>query len=339
MKLSICIHQFFDKYLPRLKGVSEQTACSYRDTFTLFLPFAASYYSITIDSLTIEHLSFDLILAFLNYLETQRNNIPRTRNQRLATLKSFAKMIRLMYPEGREIAETIINIPQMRTQKPLIGFLYPDELLKVYEGVNIKRNGGFRDYTLLHLLVDSGARASEIATLNLDYFDFQKRTLIIVGKANRYRLIELWPKTTELITTYITKYRKEPKPLFRHRLFINQRGEELTRYGVNRLCKKHLTRALPTKRFKELNPAHSFRHSCAVNMLQQGCSLTEIRNRLGHENIESTMVYLKLDLSRRRKIQKDFIEYTQSLLKFDSKIEELLDWENKEKTLDWLDSL
>jgi hypothetical protein len=74
-------------------------------------------------------------------------------------------------------------------------------------------------------------------------------------------------------------------------------------------------------------------------MLQQGCSLTEIRNRLGHENIESTMVYLKLDLSRRRKIQKDFIEYTQSLLKFDSKIEELLDWENKEKTLDWLDSL
>jgi site-specific recombinase XerD len=339
MRLSACIHQFFDHYLPRLKGVSEHTVCAYRDTFTLFLPFAASYHSINIDSLTIDHLSFDLILAFLHYLKTQRNNIARTRNLRLAALKSFAKMIRLMYPEEKKIAEKILNIPQKRTQKPLIGFLSQEEILKVYQVVDIKKNDGFRDYTLLHLLADSGARASEIATLNLDYFDFQKKTLSIVGKGNRYRLIELWPKTTELIKLYITQYRNQPKPLYRNRLFINQRGEELTRYGIYRLCKKYLTMALSAKHLKGLNPAHSFRHACAVNMLQEGCSLTEIQNRLGHENIESTMIYLKLNISRRRNIQKKFIDYTQSFLKFDPKIEELLDWENKEKTLDWLDNL
>jgi hypothetical protein len=89
----------------------------------------------------------------------------------------------------------------------------------------------------------------------------------------------------------------------------------------------------------DINPVHSLRHSCAVNMLASGASITDIKNRLGHVNIQSTMVYLKLDLSRRREVQKNFIEYTQSLITFDPKITELIDWENKEDTLSWLDSL
>ncbi len=93
------------------------------------------------------------------------------------------------------------------------------------------------------------------------------------------------------------------------------------------------------KRLNDLSPAHSFRHSCAVNMLSSGASLTEIKNHLGHENLESTMVYLKLNLSRKRQVQKKFVEYTQSILSDDPKIEKLIDWENKEETLNWLDSL
>jgi integrase/recombinase XerD len=335
MKLSVCLHQFFGQYLPRIKGVSEHTIKTYRDTFSLFLPFAAQYHSVKIDSLRLKHLSSGLICAFLDHLETDRNNIARTRNLRLATLKSFAKMIRLMYPEKRKIAERILNIPQKRTQKLLIGFLYQEEMLTV----DLKRKGGFRDYALLHLLYDSGARATEIATLNLDYFDPQKKTLAILGKGNRYRLIELWPKTAQLINSYITKYRTRPKPLHRHRLFINQRGEELTRHGIHRICQKHLSRALSPKRVKQLNPAHGFRHSAAMNMLCSGASISDIKNRLGHEKLQSTMIYLHLDLSRRRQVQKKFIEYTQSILAGDPKIEELLDWENKQETLAWLDSL
>lgn len=339
MKLSICIHQFFDQYLPCIKGASKDTIKAYRDTFTIFLPFAARYHSIKIESLRIEHLSFDLILAFLDYLETNRNNIARTRNHRLATLKSFAKMIRLMYPEQREAIENILSMPEKRAQKILIGFMHHEEVLKVFEAVNLKKKEGFRDFCLLHLLYDSGARASEIATINLDYFDSQKRTLSILGKGNRYRQIELWPKTAELLDMYITKYRATPKPPYKHRLFINQRGTEFTRHGIHRICKKYLSMALPAKRIRDINPVHSFRHSCAVNMLCSGASVTEIKNRLGHENIQSTMIYLKLDLSRRREVQKEFIEYTRSVIKFDPKIDELIGWENKEDTLAWLDSL
>ncbi len=248
-------------------------------------------------------------------------------------------MIRLLYPEHRQTAEMILNIPQKRCQKRLIGFLTHDEVLKVFGAVDLKRKEGFRDYTILHLLYDSGARASEIAALKLEDFDPQKRTLAVLGKGNRYRLIALWPKTTVLVKWYIENYRLAAKVLYKDSLFLNQRKEPLTRHGIHRICKKHLKKSFTEKRLKYINPVHSFRHSCAVNMLLSGASLTEIKNHLGHENLGSTMIYLHMNLPQKREVQKRFIEYTQSNLSDDSKIDELIDWENKEEILNWLDSL
>ncbi|MFH0924309.1 MAG: tyrosine-type recombinase/integrase, partial [bacterium] len=84
---------------------------------------------------------------------------------------------------------------------------------------------------------------------------------------------------------------------------------------------------------------HSFRHSCAVNRLYNGESLTDIRNRLGHENLETTMIYLKLDISHKRESQKKLLSHFQTKIGLDPKIEELFTEENKQKTLAWLDSL
>ncbi len=244
-----------------------------------------------------------------------------------------------MYPEKKELAEKIIDIPQKRTQKQLIGFLYPDEILKTLQRVELKKSDGFRDYTILHLLNDSGARASEVATLNIDYFNPHKKTLAILGKGNRHRLIEIWPKTIQLIELYISKYRTTPKPLYQHRIFINQRGEEFTRHGIYRLCKKYLSTALDPKRLKEINPVHSFRHSCAMRILHKDKDLSKVQKRLGHENIQTSTLYTHLDINYKRELQKQFDEYTQSVLTHDPKIEELIDWENKEDIMDWLDSL
>ncbi len=107
--------------------------------------------------------------------------------------------------------------------------------MQVFKAVDLRRKEGFRDYTLLHLLFDSGARASEIATLNLDYFNQQQSTLAVLGKGNRYRLIEIEAKTSQLLKLYISKYRINPKPLYQHRIFINQRREEVTRHGIYRI--------------------------------------------------------------------------------------------------------
>lgn len=339
MKLSSCLYQYFYEYLPQIKGTSEHSIKAYRQTFSLLLHFLADFNSIKIKSLKIEHLTTGAILAFLHYLETDRNNTVQTRNSRLAVIKSLAKMIRFMHKDKKHIAEAILTIPQKRAQKKLMGFLYPEEIMNVFNAVDLKKKEGVRDFTILHLLYDSGARASEIAALELDYFDPINETIAVLGKGNRYRLINLWPKTASLISDYIANHRIDPIRLFAHRLFINQRKRGLTRYGINRICKNHLAKALPPKRLKNLSPVHCFRHSCAVKMLTSGSAVSDIKNRLGHQSVESTMIYLQLDLSRKRSIQKKFTEYTESKVKPNSKVDELIGCLNSSDILDWLDRL
>ncbi|MBS3779900.1 MAG: tyrosine-type recombinase/integrase [Desulfovermiculus sp.] len=158
------------------------------------------------------------------------------------------------------------------------------------------------------------------------------------SKGSRYRQIKLWPKTTQLLSMYIQKYRLKPKPMHQDVLFLNQRRQGFTRHGIYRLCQKYLLLALGEDKLKGLNPVHCFRHSCAIYMLGTGHSLTDIKNHLGHENLQSTMIYLKMDISRKRELQKSFIVYTQNLTQ-DEKLDELLDWENEQETLNWLDTL
>ncbi len=339
MKLSDCLHQFFSKYLPEVKGVSKETIKTYRDAFTLLLPFAASYYSIGIDELKTKQLSLKLILAFLNNLEKERANSARTRNQRLAALKSLAKMILLFYPQDKNIAETILNIPSKRYQKRLVGFLTEEELLEIFSSVDVKQKEGFRDYTILHILYDSGLRASEIANCTIDNFKAGENSLTIVGKGNRFRQINLSNKISELLDEYIKKYRPLPKTVCKDIIFINQRCHGFTRFGIHRLCQKYLSKTLSEKRLKELSAVHSFRHACAVRMLYSGKSITEIRNHLGHENIDTTMIYLKLNISHKREVHKRMNDHLRLSMKLDPKIEEFFGHEKEEDILNWLDSL
>jgi site-specific recombinase XerD len=175
--------------------------------------------------------------------------------------------------------------------------------------------------------------------LNVDYFNPSQKTLTILGKANKFRLIKLGQKTTDLLKRYITQYRPHPKPIYQQRLFFNKHGRPLTRKGIYLMCQKYLSIALNPKRLKMIHPVHSFRHACAINMLASGKALSDVKNHLGHEHIESTMIYLKMDLRTKRAALKKFIEYSQSTLEHDPKIDELIDWEHKKETLDWLDSL
>ena len=339
MRLTSCVQQFFNLYHFRIKGSSQRTIKAYREALALFLPFAAKYYAIKVASLSIDHLTLDVILSFLDYLQSDRSNAANTRNQRLAVIKSLAKMIRLMYPQKREIADIILAIPQKKSQKKIVAFLYIEEIFAVYDAVDLKKPLGFRDYTIVHLLADSGARASEVAMLNLDYFNPTQKTLTILGKGDKFRLIKLAPKTTDLLKRYITQHRPHPKPIYQPSLFINKHGRALTRKGIYLMCQKYLSIALKPKRLKMIHPVHSFRHACAMNLLASGKSVSDVKNHLGHENVESTMIYLKMDLRTKRAVQKKFIEYNQSTLKHDPKIDELIDWEHKKETLAWLDSL
>ncbi len=339
MRLADCLHDFFRRYLPDIKGAGRNTIDSYRRTFSLFLKFAAARRKTAPGKLQISHMTSDLIFAFLNHLEKDRGNSARTRNCRLAAIKSFARMLRLLHPGHAQTAGRILNIPQKRCQKRLIGFLTHDEVIRVFESVDLKRKEGFRDYAILHLLYDSGIRAAELAALKPDDFDPGNRTLAVTGKGERFRLVRLRPKTAELLESYIEKHRPEPRIPHEKSLFVNQRKEALTRHGVSRICGKHLKKCFSGKRLASISPAHSFRHSCAVAMLLAGEPLTNIKNHLGHEKLSSTMIYLHMDLSRKREVQKRFIDYSLARLGDDPKVKELIGWEDRDEILNWLDSL
>ena len=132
MNLSVCIRRFFGQYLTEIKANSPRTVLAYRDAVKLLLPYAAAYHHVKIESLQVEHLTFDLVLSFLNHLEKDRKNIVRTRNNRLAAVKSLARMIRLLYPEYRDMAERILNIQQKRAQKNINRIFDPPGS---YEGI------------------------------------------------------------------------------------------------------------------------------------------------------------------------------------------------------------
>jgi site-specific recombinase XerD len=339
MRLLPIVGRFFSSWLSGIKGASPNTSKTYREAFSLLLPFVARRAKVEPRSLTVEHLSRDAVLDFLHFLEKERGVSARTRNCRLAAIKSFAAMLRLMHPEKRPIADAILDIPQKRETKKPIGWLYPDEVAAILKDVDLKRPLGFRDWCMLRLLYDSGARASEIANLNLDSFDPRDKTLSIMGKGARFRQIEIEDRTAEALEVYVQRHRKAPAPTSPLRLFVSLRGAGLTRHGIYRVCDKYLKRTLSAKRLADLNPVHSFRHGCAVRMLASGRSIVEIKNRLGHQNVESTMVYLNLDVSALRRVQKRFEHYAEPIFAGNAQIEEMIDWENRQEVVAWLDSL
>ena len=121
MKLSSCIIQFVHQYLPHIKGSSRQTIKAYQDTLAHFISFAAGTLAIKSASLRLAHLTPDMVIAFLDHLETERKISARTRNHRLAAIKSLAKMVRFMYPLHGDMAVRMLHRPQMRWRKKLIG--------------------------------------------------------------------------------------------------------------------------------------------------------------------------------------------------------------------------
>jgi len=196
-------------------------------------------------------------------------------------------------------------------------FLRPQEIQRLFAGLKLSTPSHIRTYAMIHLAYCLGLRPFEITRITLDDISFRKRELLV-------------------------KTRKGNNPMTlpnQDRLFINQRGQELTRHGIYRICRKYLEKALPKKRLKTINPVHSFRHTCAVHMLYRGDSVTDIKNHLGHENIQSSTVYLHLDLKRRRQIQDRFLKHMKSVLTDDQKIDDLLQPENNTDIMDWLDSL
>jgi integrase/recombinase XerD len=159
------IQAFFAEHLCHHKRVSPQTMTSYRDTFRLLLNFVKEATGKAPSSLHVHDLDAPMVLQFLDYLEHHRGNAIRSRNMRLAAIRSFARFLALRAPESVAIATRVLAIPGKRADKKLIGALTRPEVEALLAAPDRSTWGGRRDYALLLTLYNSGARVSEVTTL------------------------------------------------------------------------------------------------------------------------------------------------------------------------------
>lgn len=294
------LQRFFAEHLVHHKRASLQTVASYRDTFRLLLEFVQQQCHIEPSALRVTDLDVPVILRFLDYLESERKNSVRSRNLRLAAIRSFSRLMALREPALVDLAARILAIPVKRSERKLVGYLNRMEVEAILAAPDLSKWQGRRDYALLLTLYNSGARVSELISLQQSQTHFgSSNALTLFGKGRKERTVPLWTKTARVLQNW---FRERPATSTSN-AFPNARGGPLSRDGVNyilQLAVQRAAMACPSLSSKRISP-HTVRHSTAMHLLQSGVDITVIALWLGHESIETTHTYLEADLAMKEK--------------------------------------
>jgi site-specific recombinase XerD len=331
--LGMALKDFFYNYLRQLRGMSSHTILSYRDSLKLLLVFVAQQKKIAVSDLRIENIGVNEIISFLDHLETTRSNGIGTRNIRLSAIHSCFRYIATMYPEYLDQSQRILSIPFKRMPMRTIQYLEFEEVKAVLQAVDRSTLDGRRDYTLLALMFNTGARVQEIVDLKATDLELSTPFSVrIYGKGQKERICPIWPETAHVLREYVEERgidTREPVTVF-----TNHIGGHLTRFGARYILAKHLRKAAQTRPSlgkKRLHP-HSMRHSTAVHLLKSGVDLSSIANWLGHTSINTTNKYATMDLEMKR----NALAKAKPLGK---KVNPKSSWRKRPDILAWLESL
>jgi site-specific recombinase XerD len=297
---SALVQQFFTDYLLAQRAMSPNTVASYRDTMLLFLEFVHEHLGKTPTELRLVDIEPDLILAFLDDLERQRNNSVRSRNLRLTALRAFLK-----FAGRRDVAsllaiERALGVPMKRFERPMLGFLSRAEMLAVI-GQPGSTWTAQRDHLLLTMLYNTGARVSEIIAVRVaDVVLDASACVHLHGKGRKQRAVPLWKSTVQEVRAWL---RCNPPLAANAPLLPNRDGHAMTRSNVNQRLHVAVTRAAeayPALAKRRVSP-HTIRHTTAMHMLQSGVAFSVIALWLGHESPTTTHRYVEADLTMKEK--------------------------------------
>jgi integrase/recombinase XerD len=299
--LARALQGFFNDYLPRLRGLSPHTLRSYRDTLVLLLRFLAASKGIEPARLDLGDIHPEDVVNFLCHLESTRHNKTSTRNVRLAAIHAFFYHVAALFPDRLEQAQRMLSIPLKRAETQPVDYLEYEEICAVLESLDRATPEGRRDYALLATMFNTGARVQEIIDLRVSDCQLIKPFQVrLSGKGRKVRICPLWPQTAEILCDLCAE-----KGLPHHAstpLFLNHRGEPLTRFGVRYILARQCERAravCPALAHKRLHP-HSMRHSTAVYLLKSGVDLVTVSQWLGHASINTTNRYATIDMEIKR---------------------------------------
>ncbi len=286
------LHSFFADHLVTVKGLRPASVRSYRDTIRLFLSFAASGKSCKITRLAAGDLTFDRVIKFLRYLEQDRHNHIRTRNQRLAALHTLFEYIAGRSPEMLAVCQQVAAIPMKRAAPPETRFPERDEVEQLLR--HLPRNGrlALRDRALLLFPYNTGARAQEVADLRAGHLDLGQHPLVrLHGKGDKWRTCPLWHQTAELLNSLLAVSAPPPAP---DAAVFTARGQPLTRFGIYKIVRRHGASLDDPRTARRISP-HTFRHTAAVHLLEAGVEVNVIRGWLGHADLSTTNRYAEIN--------------------------------------------
>lgn len=315
---------FFAEHLVVHKHASAQTIASYRDTFRLLLQFMHNRTGIPPAALPSTAVDADCVLEFLNHVERDRGCSVRSRNNRLAAIRTFFRFVSLQDPTSLGMVTRIMAIPNKRYEKKLVGFLSRDEVKALIAAPDSETWSGRRDHAFLLTLHNTGGRISEIIGLRRRQINLDAGpTVQLFGKGRKERVVPLWDETARVLRAWFRELEDIPDAI----IFPSVRNQPLSRDGADYILNRAVGAALtscPSLANKSVSP-HVLRHSTAMHLLQSGVDLAVIALWLGHENLQTTNVYITADLaSKERALERlepipgSFARYqaTDSLLAF-----------------------
>lgn len=296
------LRRFLVEYMVSEKNYSSRTRQSYRDAYRLLLPFASQFVSKPVDRLTVEDLSVECLTGFLESLEKDRGCGVRTRNQRLAAISSLAGYVADHAPELVEWCRKARTIPLKKSERREITYFERREIEEIIASADVRTEQGRRDHAVLQFLYNTGARADEAANMKVRDVKYGFRaddaTLVeLFGKGCKRRTCPLWKTTADELSRLI-RGRDGDQPLF-----VNRRGERITRFGIYELVVRHAKKAAkkcPSIAEKRPSP-HTIRHTTATHLLQAGVDINTIRSWLGHVSVDTTNIYAEVDMEMKVK--------------------------------------
>ena len=288
------ISAFLLERLPVQRLASLHTCQSYADSFRLLFEFASDRLKVTPSQLKLEQIDARLVMDFLDHLEVDRGDGPRTRNVRLAAIKSFMRDMEFRLPSILEQSRSIRAIPEKRADRRLISHLSLEEMQALLNAPDLKTRDGIRDRAMLHLAFACGLRVSELVSLPVTAISFSSTPAVrILGKGRKERLLPLWRGTTADLRNWLS-VRGNVAAI---ELFLNARGTAITRFGFNYIIAKHAATAAgncPSLSTKKITP-HVLRHSCAMMHLHATNDLRKVSLWLGHADMQTTQRYVDAD--------------------------------------------
>lgn len=298
--LAPLLESFFTDRLNRQLHASPHTIRSYRDTFRLLVTFAEPRIGKTPSELDLADLDAELVSAFLHHLEVDRKNTVRTRNARMAAIRSLFRYASYREPAHAAVIQRVLAIPDKRTHHPAVAFLSPVEIDSLLAAPDRSTWIGRRDHALLVLAVQTGLRVSELCGLRCQDLALDTGPHVrCYGKGRKERCTPLTRHTVNVLRVWLTETgHHDDQPVFPTR-----RGGPLKPDSVGDLVDRHVATA--RARCREWTAAkvtpHTLRHTAAMTLLAAGVDTTVIALWLGHEHTQTTQIYLHGDLSMKER--------------------------------------